>query len=56
LRDTVGATSMVEGAEGLLEHMEHEVGDGARVAADGIALGLDPDLDPAGLPAPISRD
>jgi len=57
LRDTVGgASSMVEGAEGLLEHLEHETMEGARGAGDGIALGLDPDLDPQDLPAPISRD
>jgi EmrB/QacA subfamily drug resistance transporter len=57
LRDTVGgAASMVEGAEGLLEHLEHDAMDGARSVGDGIALGLDPELDPADLPAPISRD
>ncbi|MHB1138951.1 MAG: MDR family MFS transporter [Microthrixaceae bacterium] len=55
LRDTIGATPMVEGAEGLLEHLVEEVHEGADVAADGIALGLDPDLDPEDLPAPIRR-
>ncbi len=55
LRDSVGASSMVEGAEGLLEHLADEAHEGADVAADGIALGLDPDLDPEDLPAPIRR-
>jgi len=56
LRDSVGSATIVEGAEGLLEHLADEVHQGADVAADGIALGFDPDLDPEDLPAPISRD
>jgi len=55
LRDSVGSATIVEGAEGLLEHLEHEIHEGADIAADGIALGFDPDLDPQDLPAPISR-
>jgi EmrB/QacA subfamily drug resistance transporter len=56
LRDSVGSATIVEGAEGLLEHLADEVHQGADVAADGIALGFDPDLDPEDLPAPIRRD
>ncbi len=56
LRDSVGGATVVEGAEGLLEHLADEAHQGADVAADGIALGFDPDLDPADLPAPVRRD
>jgi hypothetical protein len=58
LRETanVGATPF-EGGESLLERAEHEIGAGVREVEDGIALGLDPDLDPErDLPSPLVRD
>ncbi|WP_208027144.1 MDR family MFS transporter [Rhabdothermincola sediminis] len=53
LRDTVHVGKLAEESESTLERAEHELAQGVAEVGDSIALGLDPDLDPEELPAPL---